>query len=170
VRRRVRLDVVDRAEDEATARPEDADALGDFALHEIDRALGPRPLERVEQDRRRDVVGYVPRHEIRLPRGLAEVHVQHVAREDRHPLVAGVPLAQPLRQLAVDLDRHDAPGSRDELFRERATAGPDLHHGVAAGDRERVGDPAQDARVRQEVLAEPFPRRGVAHERSTTSA
>src|ERR1039458_7517377 len=60
----------------ALARRCGHDPLSHFSLHEIHRARRPRELERVEEDRCRDVIGHIPRHEVRSSRALAHVHVE----------------------------------------------------------------------------------------------
>ena len=115
----------------------------------------------MEEDRCRDVVGHIPRHEVRPARGLAEVHVEDIVLDDRHALVARVPFAQEHREIAVDFYRDHAFRPRNELLRERAAPRPDFHHGVVLRDREDVRDTAENARIRQEVLAEPLPRLGI---------
>src|SRR5262249_55176227 len=78
---------------------------------------------------------------------------EDVAHEDAHVRRAGVALAQPRRQTAVDLDQVETPRPRRELVGEGAQSGTDLEHRGAWPQVGRVDDATGHGRVAQEVLA-----------------
>ena len=77
----------------------------DFALHEIHGALGARRLERVKENRRRDVVRHVADEHVRPAGELAERHLEHVRLDDEHVGASRVALAQQRGERAIVLDR-----------------------------------------------------------------
>jgi hypothetical protein len=68
--------------------------------------------------------------------------------------LAGEPGAQALYQDGVDFDGDDARGAAQQLLCQRTLAGTDFDHEVFARGADGHGNPLQNARVRQEVLAE----------------
>ena len=71
---------------------------------------------------------------------------------------AGPAGAQGGGQVAVDLDRIERVDALEQVGGERARAGTDLHQVLARPRVHRVDDPAQDALIVQEVLAETLAR------------
>ena len=129
---------------------------------QVDERVGL--LQQVKQQRGGDVVGQVAdeaqpaaarareRVEIKLERIRL---VQLAARE------VGELRLQARRQVAVDLDGiHADPARGQEVAREGAVAGADLHQVIAGLRCERAHDALDHARVVQEVLAEAFAARG----------
>jgi hypothetical protein len=69
-------------------------ALRHLALHQVDRAPRARQLERLEEDRRRDVVGDVAgEHEV-VAGEVGEADLEHVGLDHREARVRGVALAE----------------------------------------------------------------------------
>ena len=64
---------------------------------------------------------------------------------------------EPLREVAVDLDRGEMPGTLDERPRQRGEPGSDLDQIVAGLRRDGVDDPRDVMRIGQEILAEAAP-------------
>ena len=82
-----------------------------------------------------------------------EVEVERVGDDERQRIGREL-RAQARREVAVDLDRRDAPGVRDEARGDRGQPGADLDDGVARARRDG-GDDARDVmRIDEEVLAE----------------
>ncbi|MCY1361329.1 hypothetical protein D9M69_479900 [compost metagenome] len=65
-------------------------------------------------------------------------------------------LAQPLGQIAVELDDRQAAKPLDQRLRERRQPRPDLDHRIAGLRRDRLHDPVDDPAVGQEMLSEPL--------------
>ncbi len=106
----------------------------------------------VEEQRRADVVRQVAddaqagaeRREVVLER-IGNDEAQRVRRKFT---------GKARREIAVDLDRRDVPGARDERAREGREPGADLDHVVSGLRRHRVDDARDVVRVDEEILAE----------------
>src|SRR5687768_16770180 len=117
----------------------------------------------MKENGRRDVVGHVAHQREALARENAEVGLEHIALDDIEPGIAGVPLAQPGGEHAIDLDRDHPARALEELIGEAPPAGTNLDDGFVACQVERIGDARENARVAEEVLPE-----ALAHRRKGT--
>ena len=103
--------------------------------------------DQVEQDRRRDVVGQVADDADRAAQALGErgeVDLQHVGLD--HVEVAAP--AQPLGQVAVELDDGQRVAVRAQRDRHRAQARADLDQALARPRRDRPDDAVDDVDAR----------------------
>ena len=93
-------------------------------------------LQRLDDERRRDVVGKV-RHELRR-RGLepVDVDVERVAPDEVDVEALPERIAKRGLERAVELDRMDEAGAVGEVTRENSETGADLEHDVCP-DRAR---------------------------------
>ena len=71
--------------------------------------------------------------------------------------------AQPLRQIAVQLDYGQPAEPFNQRLRQRREPRPDLDHRVARLRRDRIDDRIDDAAVGQKVLAEALARDVLRH-------
>ncbi len=134
-------------------------ALDDLALqHHVQILDDGCELEQMKQQRRRDVVGQVAddAQRARPGRESAEVELQRIGFVDDQPLGMRHAARQRGRELAIDLDDVQALEPLAERNRQRAGAAADFDHRVARQRSNNVDDPADDGRVVQKMLAEPF--------------
>ena len=111
------------------------------------------PVEALDDDRRRDVVGQV-RDQLRrrrIERG--EVELERVAPVELDVRALGE-CREVRRKRPVELDCVDVSGAVGEAAGEDAEAGPDLEHDVVAVELGQSLDHAEDVLVDEEVLAE----------------
>ena len=129
--------------------------------HEVLVVDGVARLEKVEQDRRRDVVGQVADDAQLSPRRDGgqgrEIDVEDVGLDDVEPGRA----AQPRGQVAIELDDRERAAALEQRTGQRTPARADLDEGLTASRIDRIDDPVEHRSVDQEVLAEPLP--GVLH-------
>jgi hypothetical protein len=138
--------------------------LDHFLLQHEDRvahAIGE--IGHPEEDRRRDVVGQVTDDAQRRGKD-REIEFERVGLVHRE-LVARIFARKCSGQVAVDLDGVQFPERENQLPREDAGPGTDLHHGVAGLRADRLHDAPHVMTVGEEVLAEAFPGAG-QHARS----
>ena len=83
------------------------DSLGDLVLNEIHRAAATRRLERMKEDRGRDVVRHVPGEQKFLPGNLGEIHLEYIALDDLDIPRCAVAVAKIRRESAIKLDGDD---------------------------------------------------------------
>ena len=140
------------------ARPCD-EAIRDLPL-EHDRRVHERNAGTVEVDQREqdgggDVVREIARHADRAGGTVLEdpLGPQEVPGNDRE--VRGGAFAKRLRQVAVDLERGDAPGPGRQLARQGPPAGPDLEEDIVRRRRDRPDDLDDPGRL-EEMLPEPL--------------
>ena len=134
-----------------------AHAVDDLLLQHEDHVVDRRSVvERVEQDRRGQVVGQVADQPQRAcvagQRG--EVDLQHVAVDHRQGAVRLRGLRQREDQIAVELDHGQFAVAVEQRKGDRALAGTDLDQAVARLRIHRQHDAVDDAAVVQEVLAQ----------------
>jgi hypothetical protein len=138
------------------------DAVDDLLLqHEVLVLDGTAGVEKMEQDRRRDVVGQVAddaqlstRHRGRQGR---EIDIEHVGLD--HVEARGA--AEPDGQVAIELDDGECLAALEQRTGQRAAARPDLDQGLSGTRVDRADDPVDHRSVDEEVLPEPLP--GVLH-------
>ena len=137
-------------------------AVDDFLLqHEMHVAHRRGVVERMEQDRRGQVVGQVadqadlPVRARAFMRERGEIDVEHVARGSASSSpCAARGLGQRHDQVAVELDRRQRAMAVEQRERDRALARADLDQAVAGLRIDREHDLVDDAAVVQEVLAQ----------------
>ena len=113
--------------------------------------------ERVEQDRRGQVVGQVAdQAEWRIPGKRREVDVHHVGVQQGQRAVRLRRRSQGFQQVAVELDRSQRPVPIQERKRQRALTRADLDNTVAGARVDRHHQFVDNAAVVQEVLAQRF--------------
>jgi len=134
------------------------DSLGDLLLNEIHRADRARRLERMKEDRGRDVVRHVPGEQKFLPGNLAEIHLEYIALDDLDIPRCAVAVAKIRREIAIELDGDDPFRACAQQIGEGAPPGADLHDCVVLVRRQRVGDTFEGGAVDEKVLAEAFAR------------
>ena len=123
--------------------------------HHVDVTELGLELRQVEQQWRADVVGQVADDAQRRTqwREIEFERVSHVQGQ-----LPGRKLGRkPLREVAVDLDRGEMPGTPDERPRQRGEPGSDLDQLVAGLRRDGIDDPRDVMRIGQEVLPEAAP-------------
>ena len=129
--------------------------VGRLPLHHHAPALERgRMLERLDHERRRDVVRKV-RHELRRRR-LERVRIdgERVAEDQADVLVVTERLAERLLEGAVELDGVDEADLLRQIAGEDAETGTDLEDDVDFVERGQAPDDTQDVLVDEEVLAE----------------
>ena len=89
-----------------------------------------------------------------LYRQRGEVHLQHVRFHHRQAR----PLAQPRRQVAVQLDDGERTTALQQRLRQSAQARPDLHQRLSGPGCDRPHDAVDDCNIDEEVLAEALAR------------
>ena len=108
----------------------------------------------MKEDRRRDVVRYVPDEREVVARQDSKVGLEYVALDDIKPGIARKSFSEPRRERAIDLDRYHATRARQKLLGECAPPWPNLDDSLVAARGKGVGDAGEDARVAEEVLAQ----------------
>src|SRR5690606_31660929 len=103
-------------------------ALRHLALHQEHRALRPRRLERMEEDRRRYVVRNVAREHVRTTGEFREIRLQYIRLDDRHRGAACIALLKMRREIAVQLYRDQPLRAFGEQVGDRTTTRADLDH------------------------------------------
>jgi hypothetical protein len=131
-------------------------AVHHFLLqHEVHVADRGGVLERVEQQRRGDVVGQVADQADRCAaRERGDVDGERVGFDDLELADARGRRAQARGQVAVELDRGQRADAREQREGERAFARADLDEALARLRVDRAQQPVDDAALVQEMLPE----------------
>jgi hypothetical protein len=144
-------------------------AIGDFLLHGEDELVDAED-QQFDDQRVRDVVREV-RDELSRTRNAwrcgyraYEVNVDLVLRrerislDEREPFVIREPLAEELRQVAINLYRDLFHTAGQQFLRQRPRARPHLDDQVPRRQVRRVGDQPDQILIDHEILPEPVPR------------
>src|SRR6266508_1086035 len=128
------------------------EAVGDLALHHHAPALQSREaVQRLDDERRRDVVRKVRDELARRGIQRSEIEAERVAEVDAD-VVRDV--AQMGRQRFVQLDRMDERHASSEVASQDAEPGTDLEHDVVLLQLREPADDAEQVLVDEEMLAE----------------
>src|SRR5688500_16901691 len=128
--------------------------IGDLTLHQIHRPQRQRWDERMEDDRRRDVIRNVSGQHKRPFGYSGKVYFQHVLLDDGDAWVGCVLRAKPRREGAVDLDGYHARSALHQNVGERSATRADLDDSLGARELQRIGDPRENPGITEKMLAE----------------
>ena len=122
-------------------------SFGHLALDEIDGTRRARVLQRVKEDRCRDVVRHVAGEEELGTGDLAEVHLEHVALDDFDVAGVAITVSQVRHEVSIQLDRNHALRAAHEQVGQCAAAGADLDDYVVRRRPECICDSVEHAAV-----------------------
>ena len=134
--------------------------LGDLALHHDAPARQRlRVLQRLDDERRGDVVREVGHELARCRPQLVDVDVERVPPDELDVRALPERIAKRGLERAVELDRVDDTSAIGEVAREHPETGADLENDVVGSELAQTPDDAEDVLVDEEVLAERLLRR-----------